>query len=84
LAEAGLPGFEATGWFGIVAPAGTPNDVIAKINAAFVAALKDPAIVGQIHALGSDPLPMAPEEFSLFLEREAKKWETVAAKAGKK
>jgi tripartite-type tricarboxylate transporter receptor subunit TctC len=83
-AEAGVPGFEATGWFGIVAPAGTPNDVIAKINAAFVAALKDPTIVGQIRALGSDPLPMAPEEFSRFLEREAKKWETVATKAGKK
>lgn len=83
-AEQGLAGFEATGWFGIVAPAGTPQDVIAKINAAFVAALKDPAIAGQIRTLGSDPMPMAPDEFSRFLESEAKKWETVAARAGRK
>ena len=83
-AEQGLAGFEATGWFGIVAPAGTPQDVIAKINAAFVAALKDPAIAGQIRNLGSDPMPMAPDEFSRFLESEAKKWETVAARSGRK
>jgi tripartite-type tricarboxylate transporter receptor subunit TctC len=83
-AEQGVPGFEATGWFGIVAPAGTPDDAIAKINAAFVTALKDPAIVERIRALGSDPLPMAPDEFSRFIESEAKKWETVVAKAGKK
>jgi len=83
-AEQGVPGFEATGWFGIVAPAGTPHDAIAKINAAFVTALKDPAIVERIRALGSDPLPMTPGEFSRFIESEAKKWETVAAKAGKK
>jgi tripartite-type tricarboxylate transporter receptor subunit TctC len=83
-AEQGLAGFEATGWFGIVAPAGTPPEVIAKINAAFVTALKDPAIAEQIRALGSDPMPMAPDEFSRFIESEAKKWETVAARAGKK
>jgi tripartite-type tricarboxylate transporter receptor subunit TctC len=83
-AEQGLAGFEATGWFGIVAPAGTPQDVVAKINAAFVAALRDPAIARQIRALGSDPMPMAPDEFSRFLESEAKKWEAVAARAGKK
>ena len=82
-AEQGLKGFEATGWFGIVAPAGTPQDVIAKINAAFVAALKDPAIAGQIRNLGSDPMPMAPDQFSRFLDSEAKKWESVAARAGK-
>jgi tripartite-type tricarboxylate transporter receptor subunit TctC len=83
-AEQGVPGFEATGWFGIVAPAGTPDDAIAKINAAFVTALKDPAIVERIRALGSDPLPMTPDEFSRFIDSEAKKWEAVAAKAGKK
>ncbi|WP_404552035.1 Bug family tripartite tricarboxylate transporter substrate binding protein [Bradyrhizobium niftali] len=82
-AEQGLTGFEAIGWFGIVAPAGTPGDVVAKINSAFVTALNDPAIVERIRGLGSDPMPMAPDEFSRFLESEARKWETVAAKAGK-
>src|SRR5207253_10442095 len=47
-AEQGVAGFEATGWFGIVAPAATPNDVIEKLNTAFVTALKDPAIVERI------------------------------------
>ena len=83
-AEQGVPGFEATGWFGIVAPAGTPADAISKINAAFVKALKDPAIVERIRALGSDPLPMAPDEFARFIESEVQKWGTVVAKAGKK
>src|SRR3954470_10409434 len=83
-AEQGLSGFEATGWFGIVAPAGTPSDVVAKINLAFVTALSDPASVERIRGLGSEPMPMAPDEFSRFLETEAKKWETVAARAGKK
>ena len=83
-AEQGVPGFEAIGWFGIVAPAATPDDVIAKLNAAFVTALKDPAIIERIRALGSDPLPMSSQEFSRFIESEARKWETVAAKAGKK
>jgi tripartite-type tricarboxylate transporter receptor subunit TctC len=83
-AEEGISGFEATGWFGIVAPAGTPDDVVAKINLAFVTALRDPAIVERIRGLGSDPMPMAPDEFSRFIESEARKWEAVAAKAGKK
>lgn len=83
-AEAGIPGFEATGWFGFVAPAGTPDDVIGKLNAAFVAALKDPAITERIRALGSEPMPMAPDEFARFIAGEANKWETVVAKAARK
>lgn len=83
-AEAGFPQIEGGPWFGIVAPAGTPDDAIAKLNAAFVTALKDPAIVERIRALGSDPLPMTPDEFSRFIGSEAKKWETVVAKAAKK
>ena len=48
LAEQGLSGFESVGWFGIVAPAGTPPDVISKLNAAFVKALSDPAAIEKI------------------------------------
>ena len=78
-AEAGLPDFESTGWFGIVAPAGTPVDVIAKLNAAFVTVLKDPDIVERIRALGSEPIPMTSAEFTAFIEVEIKKWLKVAA-----
>jgi tripartite-type tricarboxylate transporter receptor subunit TctC len=77
-AESGLPGFESTGWFGIVVPAGTPADIIARLNAAFVTSLKDPAVVKQIRALGSEPMPMTPGEFAIFIDSEIKKWIKVA------
>ncbi len=73
-AESGLPGFESTGWFGIVAPRGVPTDVVNKLNAAFVAALNDPDTVRRIHALGGEPMPMTPAEFSAFIEKENAKW----------
>jgi tripartite-type tricarboxylate transporter receptor subunit TctC len=84
VAEAGLPGFESNGWFGIVAPAATPPDVIAKLNAAFVAVLKDPEVVERIRALGSEPMPMTPSEFAAFTAREIDKWMKVAQTAGAK
>jgi tripartite-type tricarboxylate transporter receptor subunit TctC len=76
-AEAGLAGFESTGWFGIVAPGGTPADVISKLNAAFVKVLNDPSVAKQIRALGSEPLPMTPSEFSKFIDKEINKWSAV-------
>ena len=84
VAETGVPGFESNGSFGIVAPAGTPADVIAKLNAAFVKVLNDPTIVKRIHELGADPLPMTPAEFGVFVDREARKWLKVAASSGAK
>jgi tripartite-type tricarboxylate transporter receptor subunit TctC len=83
-AESGLPGFESLGWFGIVAPGGTPPDVIDKLNAAFVKVLKDPAVVKQIRALGSEPMPMAPTEFSKFIDKEITKWGEVVKASTKK
>jgi len=74
VAESGLPGFEANGSFGIVAPAGTPPEVITKLNAAFVAVLNDPAVVKRIHALGSVPMPMTPQEFGAYIARDLEKW----------
>ena len=62
----------------VVAPAGTPVDVIAKLNAAFVTVLKDPDIVERIRALGSEPIPMTSAEFTAFIEVEIKKWLKVA------
>jgi tripartite-type tricarboxylate transporter receptor subunit TctC len=76
--ESGLPGFESNGSFGIVAPAGTPPDVIAKLNAAFVTVLNDPAVVERIHALGSEPMPMTPSEFGAYIARDLEKWTKVA------
>ena len=80
-AESGLPDFESTGWFGIVAPRGTPPDVVAKLNEAFVAALHDPDTVIRIRTLGSDPMPMTPVEFSAFIDKEIAKWGKVVQSA---
>jgi len=80
-AESGLPDFESTGWFGIVAPRGTPPDVVAKLNEAFVAALHDPDTVIRIRTLGSDPMPMTPAEFSAFIDKEIAKWGKVVQRS---
>jgi tripartite-type tricarboxylate transporter receptor subunit TctC len=78
-AESGLPGFESNGWFGIVVPAGTPADVIATLNAAFVTVLKDPGVIERIRALGAEPMPMAPAEYAAFIASEIDKWLKVVA-----
>jgi len=82
-AESGLPGFESTGWFGILAPRGVPADVVTKLNAAFVAALNDPDTANRIRALGSDVMPMTPSEFSAFIDNERAKWQNVVERAPK-
>jgi tripartite-type tricarboxylate transporter receptor subunit TctC len=82
--EAGLPDFESSGWFGIVAPAGTPPDVIKTLNTAFVTVMRDPAVAERIRALGSEPMPMTPDEFAVFIRSEIDKWlKVMAASAGK-
>jgi tripartite-type tricarboxylate transporter receptor subunit TctC len=78
-AESGLPGFESSGWFGIVVPAGTPADVIATLNSAFVTVLKDPDVIERIRALGAEPMPMAPADYAAFINSEIDKWLKVAA-----
>jgi tripartite-type tricarboxylate transporter receptor subunit TctC len=81
-AEQGLPAFESIGWFGIVAPAKTPPAVVAKLNAALVAELKQPSVVERIRALGAEPMPQTPEEFAAFIVREVDRWTKVVAASG--
>lgn len=71
--ELGLKGFDITGWFGIAAPAATPRDIVSKLNAAVVAALKDPDVVRRIRTVGMEPTPTTPAEFSAFLQAEIAK-----------
>jgi tripartite-type tricarboxylate transporter receptor subunit TctC len=82
--ESGLPGYESIGWFGFVAPAGTPPDIIAKLNAVIVAALDDPAMREQVRTLGAEPMPGTPEEFGRFIRGEYEKWAKVVAESGAK
>lgn len=71
--ELGLKDFELTAWFGIVAPAGTPRDIVGKLNAAMVAALNDPEVVRRVRTVGFEPTPTTPEEFAALIDSEIAK-----------
>jgi tripartite-type tricarboxylate transporter receptor subunit TctC len=81
--EAGLPGYEATIWLGLMAPAGTPKPIIDKINAAVNGAVKRPDILKLWSAQGAVPMSMSPEEFDKFLRGDIAKWAEVVKKLEK-
>jgi tripartite-type tricarboxylate transporter receptor subunit TctC len=72
-----VPGYEASVWYGISAPKGTPPDVIAILNKAVNAALADPKMKERVTQLGGVPMPMSPEEFGKLLADETEKWAKV-------
>lgn len=80
--EQGLKGYEVSGWFGVVATGGTPPDVVAKLNAAVVAALKDPDVAQRIHNIGMEPVPTTAAEFAAHIDHEIDKISKVLEKAG--
>jgi tripartite-type tricarboxylate transporter receptor subunit TctC len=82
--ESGLKGFQSTGWFGIVVRTGTPPDIVKKLNAAFVAALKDPEVAEKIRGVGMTPTPTTPDAFAASIKAEIDKWSKVVASAAKK
>lgn len=82
LAEGGIAGFEAVGWFGLVAPAGTPADIVARLNEAFTKALRDPSVIEKIRSLGAEPAPTSPEQFARFIQSESAKWGALVTEAG--
>ena len=82
--EAGVPGYEATIWLGLMAPAGTPKAVIDKLNAAVNAAVKRPEIIKLWTEQGVVPMSMNPEEFDKYLRGDIVKWAEVVKKFGDK
>jgi tripartite-type tricarboxylate transporter receptor subunit TctC len=81
-AELGLKGYDAVQWYGMVAPAGTPREVIEKLHAAMVQVLNEPAIRERFLADGADPTPSrTPEEFGAFIRAEMVKWAKVVRDA---
>jgi tripartite-type tricarboxylate transporter receptor subunit TctC len=82
--EAGLPGYESIGWFGFVAPARTPTEIIARLNGAIVTALKDPGMLERTRSLGAIPMPFSPAEFAHHIRSEYEKWAAVVAQTGAK
>ena len=79
-----LKGFEIDTWWGLVAPAGTPKDVIARYNQAFVTALNAPETRARFAALMAEPAPDSPEAFGAFMKRELAKYERVVKASGAK
>lgn len=81
IAEAGLPGFESYNWQGIVVPAGTPQDVVEKLNTAFNKILKKPEVVQAFEQTGGQVGGGTPEEFGKFIQDERAKWAEVIKEA---
>ncbi len=82
VAESGVPGYEAIAWQGLVAPAGTPNAVISRINAEFVKALKQPDIAAKLNDQGFETVASTPEWFTQYIKSEITKWSKVIKAAG--
>jgi tripartite-type tricarboxylate transporter receptor subunit TctC len=72
-----LPGYSASGWYGLVAPAATPKDVLAKLNAAAVKALRARDVVERLSSQGAEPVGNSPEEWAGFIRSEIEKWARV-------
>jgi tripartite-type tricarboxylate transporter receptor subunit TctC len=81
-AEAGLPGYDTNAWYSMHAPAGTPSEVVRRLNAELVAILKDADILARFKQLTTDPVGNSPEEFTAFVRSELDKYAKVIKAAG--
>ena len=84
VSESGVPGFEVTGWYMMLAPAGVPRDIIAKLNSEIVKAVHSASVKERFSALGTEPVGNSPEACGEFLRAEIAKWTKVVRAAGAK
>lgn len=82
LSEAGVPGYDANAWFGVFAPAGTPDAVIARLQSEISRIVKAPEIRDRFQALGAEPVGSTPEQFASFYRNEVLKWGKVVKESG--
>jgi len=82
ISEAGLPGYQESSWYGVLAPAGTPGAVIAKLNGTIVQALKSPAALDRLAQQGAEIGTSSPEAFRDFIQSEIKRYETIIRSSG--
>lgn len=80
--EAGVPGYEVAGWYGVIGPAGMPQALVARINREINVILKVPETRDQLSSQGADPRTGTPEEFAAAMANDMKKWQKVVAAAG--
>ncbi|ARU04470.1 LacI family transcriptional regulator [Comamonas serinivorans] len=74
MAEAGVPGYEVSPWFAVFAPAGTPAEVVARLNGALVAALKQPDTLRKLEGIGAEPIGSTPQQLATHLSQELARW----------
>jgi len=84
VAEAGLPDFEVTTWYGVLAPAGTSRNIITRLNGELVKIMHAPELREKLAATGTEPLTSTPDEFAAYIRKEIAKWGDVIRKAGVK
>jgi tripartite-type tricarboxylate transporter receptor subunit TctC len=82
ISEAGLPGFEVNSWYGLLAPAGTPRELVLRLNAEVGRTLRAPDARERLFSIGAEPLSQTPEEFTAFIAAEVAKWAKVVKAAG--
>jgi tripartite-type tricarboxylate transporter receptor subunit TctC len=82
IAESGVPGYESVAWFGFVAPAGTPKDVIARLHKEIVSILRTPETRERFAKDGAEVVASSPEEFDAYIRAEIVKWAKVVKAAG--
>ena len=82
MAELGYPGYEAGSWFGMLAPAGTPKPIVARLSSEVNKALSAPELNERLSAEGAEPAGNTPEEFAAFIKTEIVKWGKVTRAAG--
>jgi tripartite-type tricarboxylate transporter receptor subunit TctC len=84
IAESGLPGYEATSWYGILAPAGTPPQIVARLHEVLVSVIGAPDMKDKLAAQGLDPVGNTPQEFAAVIKSEIVKWAKVIKASGAK
>jgi tripartite-type tricarboxylate transporter receptor subunit TctC len=84
IAESGLEGYQAQTWFGVFVPAGTPKDIVAKLNAELNKALTAPELAELMRSEGAEAIGGTPEEFRAFVRGEVERWAPVVKAAGVK
>lgn len=82
IAESGFPGFEVSSWFGVVAPAGTPKDIVAKLDGVISRVVSSPEFKARLVSLGAVPMSGGPAEFSALIKSELAKWKPVIKESG--
>ena len=80
IAEAGVPGYESGSWYGVVVPAGTPTQIVARLNGEISKIMKVPEVQGRIEGLGADATTSTPEEFATLLKNDVDRWAQIIPK----